>query len=136
MTAKELLSIGVRLLGIWLIIKALTASIQAISYLIAAESMDYDTIFWMKVFTFATPVILFLFGFIFIKIPYGIASLLIPKTQLDNTQIDWEEKLVERIGFVLLGVYILSWAIPPKQLLAVLIFSNLMDISIALESSF
>ncbi len=44
--------------------------------------------------------------------PYAVSSLLIPKTHLDNTQINWEEKLVERIGFVLIGVYILSWAIP------------------------
>ncbi|MCP3849214.1 MAG: hypothetical protein GY694_03085 [Gammaproteobacteria bacterium] len=112
MTAKEILGVGIRLLGVWFFIEALFLVSQTASFFAAAISTSEETYDWYKYFTLLETFLCFTVSYIFIRMPYGVSSLLIPKTHLDNTQIDWEEKLVERIGFVLMGVYILSWSIP------------------------
>lgn len=112
MTAKEILGVGIRLLGVWFFIQALSSVSQTASIFAAAISTSEETYDWYKYFTLSKTFLFFTASYVFVKMPYGISSLLIPKTHLDNTQIDWEEKLVERIGFVLMGVYILSWSIP------------------------
>ena len=114
MSAKELLAIGVRLLGIWLIVSSLNSLTLGVSYVIGQAWADktISSSFMMYLPFLGLAIGKALIGFLLIKFPYFVASKLIPKTNVDNTQINWEEKLVERIGFVLLGVYILSWAIP------------------------
>ncbi len=114
MTAKELLGVGIRLLGIWFIVYSLQSLAFGVSYAISQNRVDQTFINTMLSVTpyFLLAMVIASIGFFLIKFPYYLAAKLIPKTGLDNTQIDWEEKLVERIGFVLLGVYILSWAIP------------------------
>ncbi len=114
MTAKEILGLGVRLLGIWIIVHSLKALAGGSSYIIAQGWIDKTLYGSMLLFLphLVLALVTAVIGLFFVKFPYVISSKLIPSTKFDTTQIEWEEKLIERVSFVLLGVFILSWAIP------------------------
>ena len=126
MSAKELLAIGVRLFGIWLVVSSLNSLTLGVSYMIGQAWIDkiISSSFMMYLPFLGLAIGKAIIGFLLIKFPYFVAFKLIPKTNLDNTQINWEEKLVERVGFVLIGVYILSWAIPDLTHIVVYFVQN------------
>lgn len=115
MTAKEIFGTGVRLLGLWLLVKAFAVGSSAFSYYnyyqLSAFS-GYSEQFPMHKVSIFIAIAYLLFGFLFIKFPHFIAGLLIPKTAVDTSQVDWSEEVIERIGFVLMGVYFVAVAIP------------------------
>lgn len=113
MKTIEVLAIGIRLLGIYFVVKFFQFISSAyISYHQLAYAMP-DVIPPILASGYAICALVMLaFCALFIKFPTIIASKLLPKTNKESAVLSGDAAQLQLAGFSLLGIYILSWAIP------------------------
>ena len=112
MKSIELLSIGIRLLGIYAILMALQTAViqyQSIQQFVIASNGGAP----IYVYVGILEVLLILFvSYVMIKFPTSLAKWLLPKSPEGEVLLDGSAKDIQTTLFCVLGVYILSWAIP------------------------
>ncbi|TYK64122.1 hypothetical protein CWS31_017365 [Colwellia echini] len=113
MQSIESLALGVRLLGIFLFVTLLRDMPLTIETISQYKSFDpsLNTSFTMNFYT-AVSVISIAFSLAMIKFPVFISKKLIAKTITKSPIISSDLDIAKVTGITLLGIYILSWAIP------------------------
>ena len=112
MKSIELLSIGIRLLGIYVVFMALQTvviqyqSIQQFAIASNGGAPVYAYVGLIEV------LLMVLASFVMIKFPTSLAKWLLPKSSDGEILLDGSAKDIQTTLFCVLGVYILSWAIP------------------------
>lgn len=112
MKYQELLSVGIKLFGVYLVfllIKTIAGSIsqyQILNYNGASEPIGFLVI---EIFV---ALIIALFSFLFFKFPKLISKKLLPPEVPDDLHMESEPVVLINISFIVIGIYILSWAIP------------------------
>ena len=113
MTTIELLSIGIRLLGVYFLVKFVqfigTAYLPYHQMVLSAT--DFNPLIISGGYTI-TAVLMLAFSIIFIKFPATVSKNLLPRTSVESLVLSGSAKELQLAGFTVLGVYILSWAIP------------------------
>ena len=112
MKSIELLSTGIRLLGIYVFIYAFRTGIYQYQAVMQFRSTSQDD---MVAFTYLALIqvgLLFIASFLMFKFPVSLAKWLLPKTKENEVVFDGSAKDIEISIFTIIGVYILSWAIP------------------------
>ncbi|WP_075188202.1 hypothetical protein [Teredinibacter haidensis] len=112
MKSKELYGIGIRLVGIYLLVAAITTGIKHGQMGYVYASNGYPDL--QSYVTFATIEVMFIlvFSVLFIKFPLSIAKLISPRGVESVIEFSGNAKSLIDIFTCLLGIYILSWAIP------------------------
>lgn len=113
MKTIDVLAIGVRLLGLYFVMKLIQYLGSAyFSYHQMALSMpDFNPLIIAGGYAISA-LIMLVFCTLFIKFPATIAYKLLPRTDKDSTVLSGDAVQLQLAGFSLLGIYILSWAIP------------------------
>lgn len=113
MKSIELLATGLRLVGIYLIVVTVQTGLSNYQALVqfsgAATQANLDGFFLYVVLH------VFLLGaasVILIRFPSAIARWLIPETKKDDVVLNGSAKDIQTTLFCVLGIYILSWAVP------------------------
>ena len=112
MKSIELLSTGIRLLGIYAFIYAVRTGIYQYQAIMQFRSTSQDD---MAIYTYVALIqvgLLFLSSFFMLKLPVFLAKWLLPKTNENEIVLDGSAKDIEISLFVIIGVFILAWAIP------------------------
>lgn len=115
MKSIELMATGIRVLGLVVIIFALESIFyyyQQYQLVFNVWSQGTDG-FWPFVALAVVHVVLFLaIAFVMLRFPVLVSRWLLPKAQGEQAVFDGSAKDIEVVAFVIIGVYILSWAIP------------------------
>jgi hypothetical protein len=113
MKTIELLAVGVRLVGLYLLVLTIKYVGSAyFSYHQMAISMpDFNPLVISGGYV-VSALLMFIFSILFIKFPATIAYRLLPKADKDSPKLSEDSSQIQLAGFTLLGIYILSWAIP------------------------
>lgn len=112
MKSIELLSTGIRLLGIYIFLYAIRTGVYQYQAVLQFRSNSQDD---MAVYTYVALIqvsLLFIASFLMFKFPVSLAKWLLPKTKENEVILDGSAKDIEISIFAVIGVYILSWAIP------------------------
>ena len=112
MKSIELLATGIRLLGIYTFIYAVRTGIFQYQTVMQFRSNLQDD---MEVFTYISLIqvgILFVASLFMFKFPVSLAKWVLPKTKDNEVIFSGTAKDIEVSIFVVIGIYILSWAIP------------------------
>jgi len=113
MNTIELLAVGIRLLGLYLLFKSLQFLASAyFSYHQVSLSMHDFNPFMISGGYIVSALLMFLCCGLFIKFPVTVADKLLPRVGKTDTELSGDAVQLQLAGFSLLGVYILSWAIP------------------------
>ncbi len=107
----ELISCAVRILGIYLLLKALISIPQTYSTLHQLSYLEFS-IQYVWIVSFSMVFLYAFFAFFFIKFPESIAKKILPQTKSNPIPINIEGHVLVQGALTILGVYILSWAIP------------------------
>ncbi|SDJ80711.1 hypothetical protein [Microbulbifer yueqingensis] len=112
MKSRELLSVGLRVCGVLLIFLGLrTISNQYMSLGMLSYNGD-ERIQVYAVVTVIEIALIFLLALALLKFPNLVAKKLLPRESDDKVEFSKNGKELLSIAFCLMGVYILSWAIP------------------------
>jgi hypothetical protein len=113
MKTIDVLAIGVRLLGLYFVMKFIQYLGSAyVSYQQVSLSMpDFNPLIIAGGYAISA-IVMLVFCMLFIKFPAIIASKLLPRTNKDSTVLSGDAAQLQLAGFSLIGIYILSWAIP------------------------
>lgn len=112
MKSIELLSTGIRLLGIYVFIYAIRTGIYQYQAVLQFRSNSQDD---MAVYTYVALIqvsLLIIASVLMFKFPVSLAKWILPKTKENEVSLDGSAKDIEVSIFAAIGVYILSWAIP------------------------
>jgi hypothetical protein len=112
MKLNELTALGIRLLGIYLLIRAFTTLIAAISSSMSNVQTAYGDLSPFLYFGITEAIVFFLCAFGLIKFPVYIANKITPKSPEESSGLHANGELLEKTAFVVIGVYILTWAVP------------------------
>lgn len=112
MKSIELLATGIRLLGIYVFIYALRTGIYQYQMIMQFRSTTQDDMMVFTYVSFAQVGVLFIASLLMLKFPVSLSKCLLPKTKNNEVALDGSVKDIEVSMFVVMGVYILSWAIP------------------------
>ena len=112
MKSIELLSIGIRLLGIYVFIYAFRTGIHQYQVVTQFRSIYQEDMVALHYAALVQVGLLFIASFLMFKFPVSLAKWLLPKTKGCEVVLDGSAKDIEVSIFVVIGVYILSWAIP------------------------
>ena len=109
MKLVEVVAVGIRLIGILMIFLVLRDTPQLIATLKSAtvESGSSDTAKYMFVW-----LLLSVLALLLIKFPLTFAKLLVSETESGAVIIEKDGEAIQVAGFILVGIYILTWAIP------------------------
>ncbi len=112
MRSLDILAVGIRLLGLFFIFKILqNAQVLFAQYLFATSAnQDFPIVYWITYGSLA--MIMLVFVGLCIKFPVTISKVILPKTKQESPVFNGSMGDLQIVGFILLGVYILSWAIP------------------------
>jgi len=113
MRTIELLAIGIRLLGMYFLVKCVQfiGTAYASYHQMAISLPEFNPLIILGAYAI-TAVLMFAFAIIFIKFPAIISKSLLPRTSVESPVLPGSPKELLLAGFAVLGVYILSWAIP------------------------
>lgn len=112
MTVLQLLAIGIRLGGIALLIlsiKEIVHADQLYSMQLSVPNLDQSGYALTSVFLAVGYLLL---SFLFIKFPATVSRWLLPKTQDESTVIKGSFDEFQGVCLVIIGIYILTWAVP------------------------
>ncbi|WP_293267914.1 hypothetical protein [Neptunomonas sp.] len=109
----ELLGVGLRLLGIACIIFAIGKTGEGISFIYQYSNIDlgvnpiiYKITVWLPL------IFIYAVGIFFIKFPILCAKKFLQKTSAKTEDIDFNQSAITISGLILLGIYLLTIAIP------------------------
>jgi len=112
MKSIELLSTGIRLLGIYIFLYAFkTGAYQYQIFMNLKEASDTNLSLFASIGVFQF-LLLFISGVLMFKFPVSLARWCIPKTRDDEIILNGSSQDIEISLFIIIGVYILSWAVP------------------------
>jgi len=112
MKSIEILAVGIRLIGIYVLLLALrTASNCYSTFVQSPSSLPEDLTIFMY-FGFGEAIAFLLVSFVMLKFPVLISKWLLPKTKDGEVLLAGNAQDIQTSLFCVLGVYILSWAIP------------------------
>ncbi|WP_163832875.1 hypothetical protein [Spartinivicinus ruber] len=114
MKVIEVTALGLRLVGLFMLVKALAAipgNYVQYQQMILTDFRDSGDQIGFYYF-FVSPLIMFIASILIIKFPVSIAKLLVPNSFADSPTLETDGKQIQIAGLVLLGVYILSWSVP------------------------
>jgi hypothetical protein len=110
MRLLEITAIGIRLFGILLFLKLLNDVTGWLTvYGPGYASGDNVEINSLVILLYCIPIVLSL---VFIKFPVSIAKLIVPVTSSSSPELESDGKTIQYAGLTLLGVYVLTYAIP------------------------
>ena len=134
MKTIELLGIGIRLLGIYVLILSFPYIDQSLSIMLAPEiTSDYEISLMDKLIPGSMLAIYIVVGLFFLKFPVTIARLVFPRSNADYPSIDIGNLNIERTGFVLIGMYLLVSSLP-NVIYNILMHQRFVEISGGLSS--
>jgi len=113
MTLAQLLSIPLRILGIYLLYLAFISSIRLCQFL--AETANVTNVSEYKIHLARVIIeasFLIIFSLVLLKLPLTISRLLIPKKHDSEISTTLTTDQMQSVAFCVLGVYITSMAIP------------------------
>lgn len=112
MKSIELLAIGIRLVGIYTLIltfRSVSYAFNAYHQYIATFQEDASVLVFVST---AQVIILLIAAFMMLKFPLLLSKWLLPKTSEGDVILHGNSQDVQSALFCVLGVYILSWAVP------------------------
>lgn len=112
MKSIELLSTGIRLLGIYVFISAFRVGATQYQAVIQFRSISQEDMNFFAYVAFGLVVMMFMASLIMVKFPIALAKWILPKTKDNEVVLDGSAKDIEVSIFAVIGVYMLSWAIP------------------------
>lgn len=109
MKLVEVVAIGIRLIGILMIFLVLRDTPQLIATMksTTVESGGSDTVMYMFVWF-----LLLALALLLIKFPLTFSKILISETESGAVIIEKDGEAIQVAGFILIGIYTLTWAIP------------------------
>ena len=113
MKRLELLALGLRVVGIYGLLMGLQFAVSSYSTIQQFKLMgvDDDVGFWYLFL--GAPVMLYYFAALaLVTFPVSISKKLLPRSAEGDTLISLGASELQNVCFTVLGVYILSWAIP------------------------
>ncbi|MDI3326644.1 hypothetical protein QKW35_19895 [Pontibacterium granulatum] len=109
MKLNEVTALALRILGIYLAIRALrTFTMYTVRYDQVTESNFGDT----ANLVYAEGVIFFLCAALLLKFPASIANKIVPRSSTNSPIINTSGQSLEISAFVIIGVFTLSWSVP------------------------
>ena len=120
----ELLSVTIRIFGILLVVHCLRVFpswLTEIKQLKENSTYSVDPGISMNLYYFSAIAIL-LIAIIMIVLPVSIAKILATKSSSNSPLLEEKGEAIQIAGFTIIGVYILTWAIPDLLLNALVIF--------------
>ncbi|MBY6190679.1 hypothetical protein KUV22_09660 [Microbulbifer agarilyticus] len=112
MKYRELMSVGLRVCGVILVFLGLrTVSNQYMSLAMLSFNEDPNIRFY-AVLTVVQIFLIFFLAFVFIKFPNLLARKLLPSECEESIELSKNGRYLLSVAFCIMGVYILSWAIP------------------------
>jgi hypothetical protein len=113
MKLVELMSVGVRLCALLMLVLLLRDTPQWISALSNAGGEHYGSLsHYDHSIYYVIWAAVFMATLIMLKFPLTIANFLLTRTEKESPELEIDGKSLTIAGFTILGVYILSWAVP------------------------
>ena len=112
MKSIELLSTGIRLLGIYVFLSAIRSGATQYQAVIQLRSISQDDIAAFTYVGLVQVALMVIAGLFMVKFPISTAKWILPKTKDNEIALDGSVKDIEVSLFSVIGVYILSSAIP------------------------
>lgn len=112
MKSHELLSVGLRVCGVILVFLGLRTISNQYMYLGMLSYNGDESIQVYAVLTVVEIVLIFTLALTFLKFPNLVARKLLPQASEEKIELSKNGKDLLSIAFCVIGVYILSWAIP------------------------
>ncbi|QKX17752.1 hypothetical protein [Microbulbifer sp. YPW1] len=112
MKFQDLVTVGIKVCGILLIFLGLRTISLQYSFLSTLVGSSDDSV---RVYTFITILeilLIFLCALVFVKFPNLVAKKLFPKEVELNVNLSQDAERLISVSCCVLGIYILSWAIP------------------------
>ncbi len=107
MKINEILSVAIRIMGLLLFFVTLRDAPQWIRALGQAEANNS-----LRYFQYGMMASFFLASFFMVKFPGVISSLLLTPSSKDSPLIEENGQAIQIAGLTIVGVYILTWAVP------------------------
>lgn len=109
----EFLATGLRIFGWYCLLKFIGSSAEGYISIQQYISMGVDeSLTLIYVSTFVPAAMYAISSIVLIKFPICLAKLLIPRSGVESQSVDFSNNNLLYSGCVLLGLYIVSWAIP------------------------
>lgn len=109
----ELLAVGIRILGVYFLIKALTSLPSAFSLLSTySTNVGMEADYIVKAIVYANVLIFAIASFFLTKFPITISGFLIPVDIKSASTASVESSVLSIAAFTITGIYILSWSLP------------------------
>lgn len=115
MKSIELLAIGIRVLGVAALIYVVQMVFfyyQQYQLVLTVQSGGEGGLWLLVSIALAHFGVLLAVAFLMLKFPVLVARWFLPKAKSDDTVFDGSANDIEVVAFVIIGIYILSWAIP------------------------
>lgn len=112
MKSIELLSTGIRLLGIYVFLSAIRSGATQYQAVIQFQSISQNDMAAFAYVGLVQVTLMVIAALLMIKFPVSLAKWILPKTENNEIVLDGSVKDIEVSLFAVIGVYILSWAIP------------------------
>ena len=111
MKSIELLATGIRLVGFYILVLAAQSISRNFSMFYTYQSAFSDWTMFVAI-VLVQIILMVLAGVILIKFPLTISKKLLPDTRGDEVLLQGDARDIQTALFCVLGVLILSWAIP------------------------
>lgn len=112
MKSIELLAIGIRVLGIFALIYAIKTGLYQYQIILQFQSNVENELTLVRFLATAQVGLLLAAALLMIKFPVSVSNWLLPKSKNQEPILNGSVHDVETAAFVIIGVYILSFAIP------------------------
>ncbi|WP_394175985.1 hypothetical protein [Thalassotalea litorea] len=111
MNKLDVLSVGIRLLGIFLLVFLLRDMPFVIETVKQFKEFNPESGSGMA-FYLTISILAILVSLIMIKFPVSVSKMLTTSSKADSPKLEGNAETIQITGVLLLGIYILSWAIP------------------------
>jgi hypothetical protein len=111
MQSIEVLGVGIRVLGIFILVTLLREMPLIIETISQYKNLDPNANGSMTIYA-ALSLIFIVCSLVMIKFPISVAKLLISKSELSSPELNVDLNSLQITAITILGIFILSWAIP------------------------
>jgi len=111
MQSIEALGVGIRVLGIFILVTLLREMPLIIETISQYKNLDPNANGSMTIYA-ALSLIFIVCSLIMIKFPISVAKLLISKSEQSSPELNGDLDSLQITAIIILGIFILSWAIP------------------------
>jgi len=111
MQSIEALGVGIRVLGIFILVTLLREMPLIIETISQYKNLDPNANGSMTIYAALSLIFIFC-SLVMIKFPISVAKLLISKSELSSPKLNGDHDSLQITAITVLGIFILSWAIP------------------------